>query len=729
LKGNGLMGPLDEQVTTFDNKMRSVYGDEQWPLFERAYAFAAQHHQGQTRSSGEPFIVHPLAVAGILADMGMDPETVIAGLLHDVVEDTDASIEDVREQFGQGIADLVDGVTKLGQIAYENKEERQAESLRKMLLAMAKDIRVIIIKLADRLHNLRTLEYVDENRQRSKAYETLEIYAPLAHRLGMSKVKWELEDVSLRFIDPDGYYDLVQKVAKKRDEREAYIQEVIDMLNANIAQVGLTAEIEGRPKHFYSIYKKMYMQHKDFEQILDLHAVRVIVETVKDCYAVLGIVHTLWKPIPGRFKDYIAVPKPNMYQSLHTTVIGPRGEPFEIQIRTKEMHRTAEYGIAAHWKYKEGRTESDSMDKKLAWLRELLEWQSDLKDANEFMNALKIDLFTDEVFVFTPKGDVIDLPRGSGPLDFAYAIHSAVGDRCVGAKVNGKIVTLDYELKTGDIVEILTGPSTAGPSRDWLSIVKTSQARNKIKQWFKRERKEENIEKGKEMLEREAKRHRYAFSELSRPEWLEPIIRKNGFKSIQELYAAVGYGGVTVSQVIQRLIQEYVAYQKANKEVAIEDIKTAAGKSTGTRGVRVKGIDNVLIRFSKCCNPLPGDDIIGYITRGRGVSIHRRDCSNLEDAAVESHRFIEVAWENTSNAWYTAHIQITARDRKGLLGDVTRIINDMRLTLTAINARSTKNKMASIDMEIEIPNTEQLQMVMNKFNALDGVLGVYRING
>ena len=725
------MTPLDEQVREFEKKMRSVYGDEQWSRIDKAYAFAASHHLGQARSSGEPFIIHPLAVANILVDMGMDPDSVIAGLLHDVVEDTYVPVAEVEEQFGKDIADMVDGVTKLGHIAYENKEERQAESLRKMLLAMAKDIRVIIIKLADRLHNLRTLEYVDENKQRAKAYETLEIYAPLAHRLGMSRVKWELEDVALRFIDPDGYYDLVQKISKKRDEREAYIQEVIDMLNDQIGQVGLEAEIEGRPKHFYSIYKKMYMQHKDFDQILDLQAVRVVVETVKDCYAVLGIVHTLWKPIPGRFKDYIAVPKPNMYQSLHTTVIGPRGEPFEIQIRTREMHRTAEYGIAAHWKYKEGRSASDSMDKKLAWLRELLEWQSDLKEPREFMEALKIDLFTDEVFVFTPKGDVIDLPKGSGPLDFAYSIHSAVGNRCVGAKVNGKIVTLDYQLKTGDIVEILTGPAaTTGPSRDWLQIVKTSQAKNRIKQWFKRERKEENIEKGREMLEREAKKHRYAFSELSKPEWLDPIVKKNGFKSAQELYAAVGYGGVTVNQVMQRLIQEYVAFQKANKEVELEDIKTsAAGKGTGTKGVRVKGIDNVMIRFSRCCNPVPGDDIVGYITRGRGVSIHRRDCSNLEDEAVESHRFIEVEWEKTPNAWYTAHIQITAQDRKGLLGDVTRIINEMRLTLTAINARPTKNKQAAIDMEIEITNTEQLQLVMNKFNALDGVLGVYRING
>jgi len=725
------MAPLDEQVREFEKKMRSVYGDEQWARIEKAYAFAASRHAGQARSSGEPFIIHPLAVASIIADMGMDPDSVIAGLLHDVVEDTPATVTEITEQFSKDIADMVDGVTKLGHIAYENKEERQAESLRKMLLAMAKDIRVIIIKLADRLHNLRTLEYVDENKQRAKAYETLEIYAPLAHRLGMSRVKWELEDVSLRFIDPDGYYDLVQKISKKRDEREAYIQEVIDMLNEHIAQVGLSAEIEGRPKHFYSIYKKMYMQHKDFDQILDLQAVRVIVETVKDCYAVLGIVHTLWKPIPGRFKDYIAVPKPNMYQSLHTTVIGPRGEPFEIQIRTREMHRTAEYGIAAHWKYKEGRTTSDSMDKKLAWLRELLEWQSDLKEPKEFMEALKIDLFTDEVFVFTPKGDVIDLPKGSGPLDFAYSIHSAVGNRCVGAKVNGKIVTLDYQLKTGDIVEILTGPAaTTGPSRDWLNIVKTSQAKNRIKQWFKRERKEENIEKGREMLEREAKKHRYAFSELAKPEWLDPIVKKNGFKSAQELYAAVGYGGVTVNQVMQRLIQEYVAFQKANKEIELEDIKTsAAGKGTGTKGVRVKGIDNVMIRFSKCCNPVPGDDIVGYITRGRGVSIHRRDCSNLEDEAVESHRFIEVEWEKAPNAWYNAHIQITAQDRKGLLGDVTRIINEMRLTLTAINARPTRNKQAAIDMEIEITNTDQLQLVMNKFNALEGVLGVYRING
>ena len=499
-----------------------------------------------------------MEVAIILIDLGMDADTTAAGLLHDTIEDTDVTKEELSDMFGPEVAMLVDGVTKLGRLSYKTKEEQQVENLRKMFLAMAEDIRVIIIKLADRLHNLRTLEYIDEDKQREKAYETLEIYAPLAHRLGIYKIPWELEDLALRYIDPKGYYDLVDKVAKKRKEREAYIQEIIETLGEKLPEANLEFEIEGRPKNFYSIYKKMYMQHKEFEQIYDLLAVRILVNNIKDCYGVLGIIHTLWKPIPGRFKDYIAVPKANMYQSLHTTVIGPHGEPFEIQIRTWDMHRTAEYGIAAHWKYKEGNKSSYDVDKKLAWLRQLLEWQNDESDAKEFMESLKIDLFTDEVFVFTPKGDVIDLPKGSTPLDFAYTIHSAIGNRCIGAKANGKIVTLDYELKTGDIIEILTSSNpNHGPSRDWLKIVKTNQAKSKIRQWFKKERREENLEKGKEMLDKEAKRQGYVLSQLVNKDWIDNILRKYGYHSVDDLYSSVGYGGLTTNQVLGRLIDEY----------------------------------------------------------------------------------------------------------------------------------------------------------------------------
>lgn len=728
------MTDLKSKMDQFERKVEQIYGEDSLDKIRKAYSFAEHAHEGQYRSSGDPFIVHPLEVGFILIDLGLDVDTIAAGLLHDVVEDTGVEIEKLKEIFGSEIAKLVDGVTKLGKIAYKTKEEQQAENLRKMFLAMAKDIRVIIIKLADRLHNLRTLEYVDEDKQREKAYETLEIYAPLAHRLGIFKIKWELEDISLRYIDPKGYYDLVEKVAIKRREREAYINEVIETLKHRMKETNIEGEIEGRPKHFYSIYRKMYMQHKNFEQIYDLLAIRVIVNTVKDCYGVLGIAHTLWKPIPGRFKDYIAVPKANMYQSLHTTVIGPRGEPFEIQIRTWEMHRTAEYGIAAHWKYKEGRKSSTDLDQKLAWLRQLLEWQSDLKDAREFMETLKIDLFTDEVFVFTPKGDVVDLPKGAIPLDFAYAIHSAVGNRCVGAKVNGKIVPLDYELKTGDIVEILTSSSSNhGPSRDWLKIVKTTQAKNKIKQWFKKERREENILKGKEMLEREAKKQGYTLSQILKTEWVETIWRKYGFHSLDDMYSAIGYGGITTNQVLLRLIDEYKKTNKLEQQ-ELQDITIKEGqkpqkeKKSTDKGVEVKGIDNVMIRFSKCCNPLPGDDIIGYITRGRGVSIHRTDCINLKDPSIEKHRLIEVNWTDEYKADYNAEIQIIAHDRQGILADITKTISEMKIDVTAVNARTTRKKQVVINLTLEIKNIEQLDKVMEQFKKMPDVMDVFRVN-
>ena len=723
------MAEFDKKLNMLEEKAQQLYGDQGVTKIKDAYAFARDAHKSQLRSSGDPYIIHPLEVALILIDMGLDVDTIVAGLLHDVVEDTGVPIEELSMLFGEEIARLVDGVTKLGKIAFKTKEEQQAENLRKMFLAMAKDIRVIIIKLADRLHNLRTLEYVDEEKQREKAYETLEIYAPLAHRLGIFKIKWELEDTSLRYIDPKGYYDLVDRIATKRKEREEYIQGVIKTIEDKLDEMGIEAEIEGRPKHFYSIYKKMYMQHKDFEQIYDLLAIRIIVNTVKDCYGVLGVAHTLWKPIPGRFKDYIAVPKPNMYQSLHTTVIGPRGELFEIQIRTWEMHRTAEYGIAAHWKYKEGKKSSSDFDEKLAWLRHLLEWQSDLKDAREFMETLKIDLFTDEVFVFTPKGDVIDLRKGATPLDFAYAIHSAVGNKCTGAKVNGRIVSLDYKLQTGDIVEILTAASSSGPSRDWLNIVKTSQARNKIKQFFKKERREENIEKGKEMLEREARRQGYSLSQLLQKDWSESAWKKYGFHSAEDMYSALGYGGITTNQILFRLIDEY---KKANQP-DVEDlaskgeVRPRRASTSNDKGVKVKGIDNIMVRFSKCCNPVPGDDIIGYITRGRGVSIHRADCINLQDPLVEKHRFIEVNWVDEHKASFSSEIQILARDREMLLADITKTISDMKITVTAINARTTKNKQVIINIMMEINDIDQLKKVIKQFEKIDKVVDVFRV--
>lgn len=717
-------------LAELETKIKKIYGQETVDKIREVYDFAEKAHHDQKRSSGEPYSIHPLAVATILVDMGMDIDTIAAGLLHDTIEDTGVTKEELEKRFGAEVAALVDGVTKLGRLSYKTKEEQQVENLRKMFLAMAKDIRVIIIKLADRLHNLRTLEYVDEERQREKAYETLEIYAPLAHRLGIFKIKWELEDISLRFIDPKGYYDLVEKVAKKRREREAYIQEVIETLKQKLPEINIECEIEGRPKNFYSIYKKMYMQHKDFEQIYDLLAVRVLVNTIKDCYGVLGIVHTLWKPIPGRFKDYIAVPKPNMYQSLHTTVIGPKGDPFEIQIRTWDMHRTAEYGIAAHWKYKEGHKTSYDMDKKLAWLRQLLEWQNDSSDARDFMETLKIDLFTDEVFVFTPKGDVIDLPKGATPLDFAYTIHSAIGNRCIGAKANGKIVTLDYQLQTGDIIEVLTTQSANhGPSRDWLKVVKTSQAKNKIRQWFKKERREENIEKGKEMLEREAKRQGYILSQLIKSEWIEGILRKYGLHTAEDMYAAVGYGGITTNQILVRLIDEY---KKANDiEEEPESIikeRPIKEKHSTDNGIQVKGIDNVMIRFAKCCNPVPGDQVIGYVTKGRGVSVHRADCVNLSDESVEPHRLIEVGWVGEHKAAYNAEIQIVAHDRQAILADITNAIADIKINVTAINARTAKNKLVVINLSLEILDTQQLDKVMKFFERLQDVVDVFRVN-
>lgn len=697
----------------------------------KAYNFAEAAHEGQFRNSGEKFIIHPYNVAIILTELNMDTDTIVAGLLHDVLEDTDVTYDALVQEFGQEVADLVEGVTKLKKLQYKTKQENQAENLRKMVLAMAKDIRVIIIKLADRLHNMRTLEYMSEEKKKEKAIETLEIYAPLAHRLGISKIKWELEDLSLRYLDPEGYYDLVDKVSKRRKEREAYIQKIIKELGEKLDEMNISNDISGRPKNFYSIYKKMVYQNKSFEQIFDLTAIRVIVNTIKDCYGVLGIVHTMWKPIPGRFKDYIAMPKPNMYQSLHTTVIGPEGEIFEVQIRTWDMHRTAEYGIAAHWKYKEGKVKTDNFDEKLTWLRQLLEWQKDLKDPTEFMETLKIDLFTDEVFVFTPKGDVINLPNGSTPIDFAYKVHTAVGNNCVGAKVDGRIVPLDYKLKNGNIVEILTSSTSTGPSRDWLKIVKSSQARNKIRQWFKREERELNINRGKEMLEKELKRQGYKLTEILKEDWLKNIANRLNLNTSEDLYAALGYGSVTLSQVIPRLKEFYKDYyniddEKFENEKFNETPPAPRRKKRITQGVSIRGVDNVKIRFAKCCNPVPGDEIIGYITRGRGLSIHRKDCPNILDLTGQE-RFIDVEWDTDEKTEYPVEIQIKATDRPGLLTEITQGITDSNISLLSLNARTSKEKLVLINMTLEIKDTEQLRELMKRIRKLKGVIDVYRV--
>ncbi|AST58895.1 (P)ppGpp synthetase, RelA/SpoT family [Thermoanaerobacterium thermosaccharolyticum] len=697
-------------------------------LIFKAYDYALKAHEGQYRNSGEPYIVHPVEVAMILTNLELDVSTIASGLLHDVIEDTSITYDDIKNEFGQEIADLVDGVTKLGMIEYKSKVEQQAENMRKMLIAMAKDIRVIMIKLADRLHNMRTLKYLSEEKQKEKAQETLEIYAPIAHRLGMSMIKWELEDLSLRYLHPDDYYSLVEKVAKKRKEREESIKELIDKLKEKLNEIGIKAEVDGRPKHFYSIYKKMKQQNKTFEQIYDLMAVRVIVNTVKDCYGTLGAVHTLWKPMPGRFKDYIAMPKPNMYQSLHTTVIGPKGEPFEIQIRTWDMHRTAEYGIAAHWKYKEGKSYEDEFDAKLSWLRQLLEWQRELKDAKEFMETLKIDLFTDEVYVFTPKGDVISLPAGSTPIDFAYSIHTEIGHRLNGAKVNGKIVPIDYELKNGDIVEILTTTnSDRGPSRDWLQIVKSSQAKNKIRQWFKKEKREENIERGEEIFYRELKRHGIQQSQL-KGDIMESVLRKLNMHSEEDLFAAIGFGGLALNQIIPRIKEELKQIESEDKKQNTPIAEIKKKPKIGGMGVIVKGEDNVMVRFSKCCSPVPGDEIVGYVTKGRGVSIHRKDCPNIKDYVYDKNRIVEVEWDQGKNIAYQADIQIMANDRYGLLTDVTSILADIKISVRAVNARTTKDNVAIINLTLEITSREQLEKIMNKLKALDGVTDVYRIS-
>lgn len=705
-------------------------------IVNKAFNLAYEAHKEQKRESGEPYIIHPIDVAVILAELGMDTSTIVAGLLHDVIEDTDYTYDDIKNIFSEEVANLVSGVTKITKMEYKSKEEQQADNFRKMLLAMASDIRVIIIKLADRLHNMRTLKYMPKEKQKRISKETLDIYAPLAHRLGISKVKWELEDLCFRYLHEEEYYDLVHQISEKRVERETYIAQIIKDLYSKLEEAEIDSDIGGRPKHFYSIYRKMVTKNKSIEQIFDLTAIRILVNSVKDCYEVLGIVHTIYKPIPGRFKDYIAMPKPNMYQSLHTTVIGPQGKTFEIQIRTFEMHKTAEYGIAAHWKYKEGDTsdtKGKSFENKLVWLRDMLEWQKETSDAEEFMEGFKINLFTDEIFLFTPKGVVIDLPNGATPIDFAYRIHTDIGNKCIGAKVNGKIVPLDYKLKTGQIVEILTSNSSKGPNMDWLSIAKSNQAKSKIKAWFKKAKKEENINKGKEVFEKELKKQSVHYVDIAKGESYDKFIKRYNINCMDDLYALVGLGAIVASSFIAKLKEENLSKDEKDKNLnkAIEEniSKNEKKKKYTSYGVTVKGENNLMVRFAKCCNPVPGDDILGYITKGRGVSIHRKDCGNLNNLIKEDpQKVVDVSWGTSNGVAYMAEIQVKTEDKSGILSDVMNILMDSKLPLNALNAKSAKGNLAYINIKIKIDTVEQLKELMKKIKRVPGVLDVYRMN-
>ena len=722
-------------LAEFMEYIHTYLTDDECNQVLKAFELADKAHEGQLRASGEPYIMHPLAVADILAHLQIDHITLMAALMHDVVEDTSYSKEDLEEMFGSEVAFLVDGVTKLNQFQYETKEDRQMENYRKMILAMAKDVRVVVIKLGDRLHNMRTLKHMRSDKQKRIAKETLEIFAPLAHRLGIFNVKWELEDLSFRYLEPEKYYDLVDQMKQKRQAREDIVNDTMSQLTKALGEAHIKADIKGRPKHFYSIYKKMKKDNRDLSQIYDLLAVRVIVDTIPDCYAVLGIAHSLWKPLPYRFKDYISMPKSNMYQSLHTTVIGTMGQPVEIQIRTWEMHRVSEYGVAAHWRYKEGNKNGDKdFDQKVAWLRQVLEWQ-DTSNPTELVNALKLDVFSGEVFVFTPKGDVVKLPIGSVPLDFAYRVHTDVGHRCVGAKVNGKIVPLDYTLQNGDIVDIITS-KTGRPSLDWLNIVGSSESKSKIRNWFKRENKAENIEKGLEALEKEAKRLNYSWKELIADNRLQQVTKQLKAGTEEEMFAACGYGGIPVSTVLLRLIELYKKSKEAEEskrstEQIIAKLKSQGPKTTknGT-GVLVKGEAGVMVRMAKCCSPVPGDDIIGYITRGRGVSVHRSDCTSLGHTPEDLERMIEVSWDGSSGESFHVGIDIQAYDRNGLLMEVMAVLSELKITITNINAKvqeDTKN--VSINVVVDIRDISQLDFVMTKLRRIREVYTVQRSKG
>ena len=715
-------------------------------MIQKAYETAREAHKDQKRKSGEPYIIHPLCVAIILADLELDKETIVAGLLHDAVEDTWMTCDEITREFGPEVALLVDGVTKIGQLSYsKDKVELQAESLRKMFLAMAKDIRVILIKLADRLHNMRTLQYMTPEKQKEKARETMDIYAPIAQRLGISKIKVELDDLSLKYLKPDVYYDLVEKVALRKSVREEFVGNIVKTVHQHMVEAGIKAQVDGRVKHFFSIYKKMVNQNKTIDQIYDLFAVRILVDTVKDCYAALGVIHEMYKPIPGRFKDYIAMPKPNMYQSLHTTLIGPNGQPFEIQIRTFEMHKTAEYGIAAHWKYKEasdGKASSGNREEeKLNWLRQILEWQRDMSDNKEFMSLLKndLDLFADSVYCFTPQGDVKTLPNGSTPIDFAYSVHSAVGNKMVGARVNGKLVPIEYRIQNGDRIEIITSQNSQGPSRDWLKVVKSTQARNKINQWFKKELKEDNILKGKEMLAQYAKSKGFKFANYTKTQYLDAVLRKYGFRDWDSVLAAIGHGGLKEGQVFNKLVE---AYDKENKKNLTDEevLEAAAAENQDKKhhikrksGIVVRGIHDVAVRFSKCCNPIPGDEIVGYVTRGRGVTIHRTDCVNVMNMSeMDRRRLLEAEWQDPEikpDEHYMAEINVYANNRTGLLVDISKIFTERKIDIRNINCRTNKQEKATISVSFNVSCKDELNSLIEKIRQLESVLDVERTTG
>lgn len=725
-------------VEEFFEMIKKYLNDNQVAFVHKAYDVAAKAHANQRRKSGEPYIIHPLGVATILAELQMDETTLAAAFLHDVVEDTETTLDQLKETFGVKVADLVDGVTKLGKIEYISKEDQQIENYRKMFLAMAKDIRVIMIKLADRLHNMRTMKYMPVHKQQSISRETMEVYAPLAHRLGIYTIKWELEDLAFRYMEPEIYYDLVEQVKVKRREREAMIHEAMAEIKEHLDEQHIKCEIQGRPKNFYSIYKKMQRDHKELSEIYDLLAIRVLVDTVADCYGTLGVVHSLWRPIPGRVKDYIAVPKSNMYQSLHTTVLYHNGQPLEIQIRTFEMHRISEFGIAAHWRYKESGGKSNmpsggdkDFEAKLSWLRQLLEWHKDMSDSRDFVNTVKMDVFADEVFVFTPRGDVIDLPVGSVPIDFAYRIHTDVGNRCVGAKVNGRIVPLDYKLSNGDIVEVITSKQATGPSRDWMNIVGSSDTRNKIRSWFKKERREENIAKGREMLEKETKRLGYDIKVLLKADKLKTVAASFRLDGEEALYASVGYGGVTLNGVMSKLVELYKKEQKltVTKDLSqlLAELKPRRSKAKASHGILVKGEEGIMVKLARCCNPIPGDPVIGYITRGSGISVHRTDCPNvLSNNPDEQRRLIEVSWDITTDAVYKVNIVINASDRPGMMADIMQVTSEAKLNINALNCRTDKHKNAYITMGLDISNLEQLDNIMNKIKRMKGVYSVER---
>ena len=699
----------------------------------RAYEYAKEKHGDQKRRSGEPYIIHPVQVAYILAGLEMDTDTICAALLHDVVEDTDTTNEDLVKEFGESVAEMVDGVTKLGKLQYTTKEEQQVEDYRKMFLAMGKDIRVILIKLADRLHNMRTLKFLTRDRQIANAKETMDLYAPLANRLGIYSLKWELEDLSFKYLYPDEYHEIVKGLDKKRDERLAFIDKIMDEIRGELKNARIKAEVTGRAKHIYSIYRKMQRDNSTLDQVYDLFALRILVDTVRDCYAVLGIVHDLYNPMPGRFKDYISVPKKNMYQSIHTTLIGPKGTPFEVQIRTWEMHRIAEFGIAAHWAYKEQSNKGKKKavivkEDKLAWLRETLEWQKDTENPDEFMNTLKKELFEDEVYVFTPKGDIKVLPRGSTPIDFAYAIHEQIGHRMIGAKINSKIMPIITKLKNGDIVEINTSDQTKGPSRDWLKFVKSSGARTKIQQWFKKAQREENIEKGKDIIEKDIKKLGMKHSDLFKPEWIQIALDRYKYNSVDDMYASIGFGAMSATKILARLLDEY---KKEHKEEDLEKtITELANKKTMTKpsktGVIVEGIDNCLVKLSKCCNPLPGDPIVGYITKGRGVSVHTTDCVNVKDLISEGNRMIDVYWANEGKSSYSVDIIVYANDRQGLLSDVIKEITSAKFNILGVNTKTTKERIAIIDLTVELENLDELNKLIRTLRKVESVYDVKR---